>query len=782
MPGRSTLRARAVPTLSEWEPGLEGDAVSRSARSQRLLRPGAGFYARSVTVTLPDRVRYTLDGSTPTKASLLSEGEITIRKTTVLRYAAFNADGKRTSPVAGATYFIGEPRSRLLTLSIGIDPWRLFDPANGWFKPGYGADPGHWKQPGANWWTSREHPAHLDLIEPEGANNERSVFSGTTGFRMFGGMSRLHPQKSFSISARKKYGEKRIRHQLFGKNGADSFKFLVARNAGSDWNRSYIRDVLLTGLLQDESWDLERQAGRPVQVYINGEYWGIYHLREKINARFLSDRHPEVDKDKLDLIEHEHTVKQGSIGEYQKLRSFVESKDLSNPENYRRLGRMMDIDNYQRLQIAQTYFDNRDAGGNIRYWKPKTAGSRWRWILYDVDQGFGLHQEEGYLRNTLEFYTEANGPAWPNPPWSTLFQRKLLANTEYRRYFVNRTLDYLHTDFAPVTVAAAIERRVAALEHDMPRQLKRWKGKEKNWRIHLDRIRAFGENRPAHLREHLREYFGAGGDRMVTIVATPGGYIEVNKNIRVDEERYKGTYFQNFPLHLRTVAHNGFRLSEANSQVVKRSAGPEGYALDLNAERSYHFEAAFEPYDHPLIDQVIFNEVCPRSKASGDWVELYNRTEETVDLTGWRLTDHHHETRLPSARIDPGDYLVVCRDIARFRETYPFAHNVIEGLPFGIDKKREKLALYSSQGAYVNAIAFEVEEPDTAYVQALVLPGLDNTDVRHWALQSGEGTPCAANPEYLETAVISRQGYWLRIGVGVGVLLLVGLVRGMRGE
>jgi len=45
----------------------------------------------------------------------------------------------------------------------------------------------------------------------------------------------------------------------------------------------------------------------------------------------------------------------------------------------------MDIDNYQRLQIAQTYFDNRDAGGNIRYWRPQTPGGRWRWILYDVE-------------------------------------------------------------------------------------------------------------------------------------------------------------------------------------------------------------------------------------------------------------------------------------------------------------------------------------------------------------------------------------------------------------
>ncbi len=737
------------------------------------------FYEHSVSVALPKNVRYTLNGSTPSKNSPLGGGEVLIAHTTVIRYAEFDEAGKRTTPVTGATYFINEPDSRLLTLSIGIDPWRLFDETNGWFRPGHGADPGHWKQPGANWWTKREHPAHLDLIEPDAAarsvHQGESVFSGTTGFRMFGGMSRLHPQKSFSISAREKYGRKRIKHKLFGKDGGKSFKFLVARNSGSDWNRSYIRDVLLTDLLEDESWDLDYQAGRPVQVYINGKYWGIYHLREKINARFLADRYPEVSKEELDLMEHEQTVKQGNGGDYRKLRNFVASKDLAVAANYDHLGEWIDIDNFQRLQIAQTYFDNRDAGGNIRYWKPRLPGARWRWILYDVDQGFGLHQEEGYKRNTLKFYTEANGPAWPNPPWSTLFQRKLLANPAYRRYFVNRTLDYLQTDFAPVVVSAAIERRVAGLEYDMPRQLERWGGKEKNWRQHLDRLRSFGQQRPVHLREHLRDYFSAGEDREVRITATPGGYVELNKNIRIDEGRYEGAYFQNFPLHLRAAAHNGFQFVGWEGTEITAAA----FDLPLQNDAPISLKAVFEPADHPLADQVIFNEICPSNKASGDWIELYNRTEETVDLTGWRLTDRKHEMCLPAASLGPKDYLVICQDVERFNKAHPTAHNTIGGLNFGIDKGGETLSLYGPQGRYVNAVTFEVVAPDVAYVQALALPDLDNTDPRHWALQNGDGTPCAANPKDLETSVVSPKSYWLRIGIGVGVLLLVGLARGM---
>ncbi|MEM9529237.1 MAG: CotH kinase family protein, partial [Bacteroidota bacterium] len=467
---------------------LVGGAAAGAEKGDQEQVTPPGFYAGLVTLRLPSGAHYTLDGSTPGADAPIAREEIILAKTTAVRWQNFRADGEPEGFPQGGTYLIDEPTTRLLTLNVAIDPWRLFDPVQGWYHAGPGADPGHWKQPGANWWTRRSHPAHVDLIETNG----ECVFSATMDYRMFGGMSRIHPQKSFSLSARKAYGQHKIKYRLFGPEGPKSFQFLVARNAGSDWNRSYLRDALLTGLLEDESWDLDHQAARPVQVYLNGQYWGIFHLREKINPQFIADRHDIEEKDNIDLLEHQETVKHGTSGDYRKLVRFIETHDLSDPANYRRIQEWMDVDNYQRLQIAQTYFDNRDAGGNIRYWRDRTDPlSRWRWILYDVDQGFGLHDPEAYARNTVAFYTEANGPSWPNPPWSTLLQRRLLANAGYRQDFVNRSLDYLHTDFATEEVLMAIDRRVTDLEHDMPRQLRRWRGKEKFWRIHLERLRAF---------------------------------------------------------------------------------------------------------------------------------------------------------------------------------------------------------------------------------------------------------------------------------------------------
>ena len=685
-----------------------------------------------------------------------------MQRTTVIRATLFR-DGAAVA-TAGGTYLIDEPATRLLTVALGIEDWRLFNHRNGWFVEG--TDP---EDP--NWDTHREHPAHIDIFEADGSR----VHAGTMGFRLFGGASRAHPQKSFSLSGRKEYGNKRVDYPLFGPEGEDDFRFLVLRNGGSDWGRSFLRDALMTGLLRDRSWTLDRQAARPAQVYINGEYWGIYHLREKINPRFLEDHHPGVDKDSLSLLEHENSVKHGDASAYAALRTFVRTSNLRDPEAYARLGTLMDIDNFQQLQIAQTYFDNRDAGGNIRYWRPHTPDGRFRWILYDVDQGFGLHRTDGWASNTLDLYTAADGPVWPNPPWSTLFQRQLLANPTYRRHFVNRTLDYLHTDFSAEAVTERIDAAVAALEDDMPRQLARWDIRAESWSYQLDQLRRFALYRPEYLREHFRNFFRGGADRQVSLSASLGGYIVLNENLQVGTDGLEGRYFANFPLTCRAVPEPGYRFVGWEGTDV----AADSLLLDLTEDRNYRLEARFEAVRHPAAEFIVINEICPKNDRTGDWVEIYNRAEYSVDLTGWYLVDDSGEHFvLPHAVLPREGYLVICQNGKKFSKTHPEVRDYVAGLPFGLNKRSDRIGLYAADNAYVNAVAYQLEETaDSSFTYALALPGLDNSRHRNWVREAGEGTPGTANPDHLQSVIMGRQRFWVRIGIGVAVLLVVGVAR-----
>lgn len=733
--------------------------------AQVSLSPTPGLYDNSVEVQLSGAdagaVFYTTDGGQPGQSSRRYDGEpIVLNRSATIRVLHIDPDGNHHH--LGGTYLIGEPPSELMTVAVGIDPWRLFHPDRGWFQPGPDS---------ANWLTHAEHAARVDVFEADGT----PVHGGTMGLRLFGGRSRAFPQKSFSLSGRKKYGNKRIRHPLFGDEAGDSFRFVVLRNGGSDWGRSYLRDALLTGLLQDGSWDLDRQAARPARVYLNGRYWGLYHLRKKINPRFLADRYEGVHKDSIDLLEHQAGVKHGDGRAYAELRSFITDHDLRRREHYARLAELMDVDNFQRLQIAQTYFANQDAGGNIRYWRPRSPEGRFRWILYDVDQGFGLHRQQGWEANTLEQFTDPDGPAWPNPPWSTLFQRKLLANADYRRLFVNRSLDYLHTDFSPEVVVERIDAAASAIAAEMPRQVARWGGGMARWRYHVDHLRRFARRRPAALREHYRDFFAGGPDREVALSAGRGGYVRLNQNIHVGAGGLTGRYFAYYPLELEAVAEPGYRFVGWEGIT-----GDEPKVLQSLAEdRAYTLHATFEAIDHPLADRVIVNEISPRSGTAGDWLEIYNRTDNAVDLTGWYLTDDSHRRFVfPTTLLPAHGYLVICEDTPSFDAAFPTVTDRLGNLPFGLHKRTDRVGLYAADDAYVNALTYDISHPpDMAFTYALALPGLDNRRHRHWVTEAGPGTPGSANPTHLQQALLGRRHYWLRVGFGVSVILLICILR-----
>jgi hypothetical protein len=763
---RYALPAVLLVFLAAQLPGQQG---------MRLV-PSPGFYAEPQRVEVlgapiaigAGAIFYTTDGRTPDRHSLpYTGGPIPVRASSTLRVVSYGADGKAEQ--FGGTYLIGEPPSELMTVAVAIDPWRLFHPESGWFVAGSDTTGAR----GANWWTDAEHPVHVEIFTPGG----KSVHAGRMGFRLFGGRSRVHPQKSFSLSGRKRYGNRRIDYPLFGEGAGDRFQFVVLRNGGSDWGRSYLRDALLTGLLADPSWELDVQAARPVRVYLNGKYWGLYHLREKINPRFLADRY-DVDKDSLSLIEHERTVKHGSDADYTELRDYVSRHDLADQRHYAWVEKRMDVDNFQRLQIAQTYFDNRDAGGNIRFWRPNGPNERFRWILYDVDQGFGLHRQQGWTTNSLTFFTEPAGPVWPNPPWSTLLQRKLLANPAYRRNFINRSLDYLHTDFSAEAVLERTDAAIEAIAEEMPRQQARWDRQLGHWRYHCDQLRRFALYRPDFLREHLREYFRAGSDRAVAVRAGRGGYVVVNDNLQVGSDGLEGRYFADVPIRLEAVALPGYRFAGWEGAEEERPI----FDQDLGADRSYELEARFAPSRHPLADRIIINEVCPRSEVAGDWLELYHREGPAVNLEGWFLIDGSGERfHLPPTLLRPGSYLVVSREGERFAATYPEVPEFIAGLPFGLHKEVDRLGLYAADGSYVNSIRYELPpREDTVFTYALALPGLDNSRHRHWVAEAGPGTPGRANPAHLQSAIVTRQQFWVRVGVGFAVLLLIVFVRVFR--
>lgn len=737
-----------------------------SASHDFAISPEGGFFSEKVEVSIDapesSKVYYTTNGRIPSTRQKPYSRPFLVSKTSVVRVLTVFPDKKRR--YQAFTYFIDEPVSTIPVLSLSLPPDILFDPDYGLYVEGPKSTQKKQFGDGSNYWSTREIPAHFEFYETNG----REVFNGLIGMRIFGGISRTFPQKSFALVARKKYGHKWIKHKVFGKKGLAKFKYLVLRNSGSDWGHAQLRDGFMTQLVED--WNITKQDYRPAHLYINGAYWGLYNIREKVNRTFVA-QHFDVDKNKIDLIEHKITVKKGSSAQYRKLLKFLERNDLSSNDVFAQVETMMDVDNFMDFQIAEIYFNNIDAGGNIKFWREQTPAAKWRWILYDTDWGYALNHRKDYRKNSIDLFTKDNGTEWPLPDWSTFILRKLLTNKVFEHRFVNRFMDRLNTSLQPSVATKLLDEMVETIKPEMPRQQKRWHLSNKHWTREITKMKRFAEKRPGYIIKHLKYKFGLDDVVKINIQSGEGGKVVVNDVINV-KDNYVGSYFTKVPVSIKVVAKKGYQF-----------VGWEG--LETKEEQLVRFpdklptrlKANFEPFIHPLSDQLVINELSTNNFQSGDWIELLNISENNIELGGMLLRDKKHEFRLPERILAPDEFVVVCEDTASFRKIHPNLNVTLVGnLGFGLDKRKETVSLFSSQYAVIDEVAYKVDATDEFQTLALLVPKLDNSRFENWEILPGTGTPGSMNPYYILSKIQATQAYYSKIGLIVGALLLMLLV------
>jgi spore coat protein CotH len=267
----------------------------------------------------------------------------------------------------------------------------------------------------------------------------------------------------------------------------------------------------------------------------------------------------------------------------------VTNNDLSIQANYEFVADQIDIDNYITYQVAQIYLDNTDwPGNNVKLWNsPET---KWRWILYDTDFSFGRPWEAPpfYDNDTLSYSLEANGPGWPNPPWSTLLTRKLMENTEFRVKFINRFADESNTRFKADSVRQHVEAIAASVAAEIPQHFAYWSDEEnrsvywqnqfmlstyEEWVAEVDKITEFTDNRIPFLTDHFKNYFNIVDTHTLTLEInnTEAGSVQLNSLILAGSS-WQGTYYDNIPISIEAKANEGYVFSHWDGVSAESSA------------------------------------------------------------------------------------------------------------------------------------------------------------------------------------------------------------------
>lgn len=734
-----------------------------------------GIYADHQVLTLDTtgkaKIFYTLDGTEPTSYSTPYKGDaFNLDQTTVIR-ALIYQDGIKLGVIT-QSYIIGR-NYNMAVISIVTHPDHFFSFGSGIYVKGCCADsiPPYL---GANFWKGWERPINIEMYEPDNT----LAFNQGAGVRIFGGFSKGLPMKSLAIIAKEKYGSKKFKYQIFPNKDIDKFNSFVLRNSGGDFNNTHFRDALLTDLTAPIDMDI--QAYRPCVVYINGTYWGIHNIREKLNEHYLKDNHG-VDKDSVDLLKHRGDAQCGTTKEYKKLLKFLESNSFATNEKITELDQLMEIDNYIDYNITEVYVDNGDAGGNIRYWREQKAGARWRWILFDLDLSFGIGSNTAYKNNTLEEMTTLSNEKWPNPAWSTFIIRKLLENDSVKNVYINRFADHLNTIFSAENVNFKIDSIYNLIKDEMPYHIQKWPLSLDNWNTKVKRIKTFATERPHYLRTYLMQKFGLQDTVFVSIGDFNKSMGKVKLNSLKIKGAFEGWYFTDVPVTIEAKPKMGYEFVKWEGWEDDQ---PE---LTISLKQSLNITPVFKKKPKSDFRQIIvINEVSIKQDSltpSEDWIELANTSAEQQDLSDWYITtDDKEKFKLPkNTTIGAHGFVVICKDRKKFQEVYDLSEDLIvqEDMDFGFGSKKDEIRLYDGDKQPVDSLVYEVKK-DFEELKGIDSRNLErqNPQTTQW-LVAKIVTPGSQNnqfkgiPKQPQTEEIDLNPWWIIGGLG-GLILLIG--------
>jgi hypothetical protein len=720
-----------------------------------------GFQTGPVDLTitgasLNDSIWYTTNGADPTRLSNLYNAPIHLDTSTVIK-AIITGPGRMIRKPVTRSYLFRNAKPNMVIVSLSTDPNNFFNWDTGIYAMGPNAQSAipNW---GANFWQDWERPVHLELYEKDGSIR----FETDAGIKIFGAWSRSNPQRSFAFFARNRYGNGKFDYPLFPDLPFIRYNNFLLRNSGNDWNKTMFRDAMITSL--PEEGTLDHMAYRPTAVYLNGTYWGLLNLREKINEHFLSMHHG-YDPMQIDLLEWNASVISGDNEHYTQMINFLTHNSPSNKTNYDRVKTMMNIENFMEYTLTEIFCGNADwPGNNIKYWRPRTPNGRWRWIIFDTDFGFCLWDDVKlrYDYNTLAFALSPNGDPWPNPPWSTFLLRRLMESTEFRNEFINRFADRLNTVFTSTAVLQRINQMSSAIESEIPYHLARWNqwGETLDtWKYYVDVMRNYASNRVSYARQHISSQFSNLEYANLTLQTSSAqsGAIQLN-TLLLHTFPWTGVYFK-IPVRLTAKPNPGYRFVRWEGPVD----APLSPSTTLTLTRSSTVKAIFEEdgsgLNHVVINEIYYND--PPDFDADDWVELYNNGTSAVDLSGWFLRDSDTSHRFelpPGSLLYPGEYLVVCQNASDFKTAYPDAADPAGDLPFGLSSQGDCIYLYSSTNALVDSVPYGItdpwpDEPATLGLSIeLIHPAYNNALGINWtASASPHGSPGAHNSTFTGT-------------------------------
>ena len=319
-----------------------------------------------------------------------------------------------------------------------------------------------------------------------------------------------------------------LNYDIFGGTAKDawgqaitSFSRLMIRNSGNDCATSYIRDAYMQATAAGLKVDLMATAS--TLVFINGEFWGVYNMRERYSPEYV-ESHYGVNKENVTVIESDYSqvhtntnadfvVSSGVEGDqdpFNEMVQYMREHSLSEQQHYDHIASLMDIDSFIDMWVVRLFYVARDwPENNIKVWRnknpddPSGFDTKWHFTLLDLDMGLSFY----------DFTTEHENFFWAfdsNSVCGTMM-RALMRNQEFKEKFMVRYYEVINNHFTPEYLSEMFEELYAERDPLMTLQQQRWSvegASVTKWRTESSKIRSFVANRHSFALSHFYSYFG----------------------------------------------------------------------------------------------------------------------------------------------------------------------------------------------------------------------------------------------------------------------------------
>lgn len=566
--GRTEDGSEGCAVLTPTPGASNSGAVDTTYVTEPVFSVEGGFYDSQFTLELEAKgceILYTLDGSDPTSsatAAVYRDGisvynntndpnvwsavrNITldmyfppnypVDKGIVVRAAARDADGNY-SRVISNSYFVGKTADyyrNLTVISISADgdgffnedtgiymvgtkyyEWRNSPAYDPFLHTGNPANPTNYNNRGKEW----EVPAAMQVFEAGDA-----VYSAGIGVRINGNWSRANAQKSLRIYARG--NTSKLSYALIPElTDADgkkitSFDNFIVRNSGNDCGQLYMRDALLQDLCRDRANGM--QGYQSCIVFINGEFWGFYNIRERIDENYLAS-HYHINKNDVTTIKN--LEPEGDMALADEFAAFCQwgaTADMTDAANYSRVCETIDVEGLMDLIAIETYINNHDFAtetvdglNNVFLWRANTidAGNpytdgKWRFVLSDLEYSTNLY---GVKETAPEFdsLNEMNRDASIQYNFIPLFYN-LLHNAGFRQEFEARYRDIMENVLSTSRVLEGADAYARSNQSAIEDTKRRFGNTWNIYNTEMESFRSFFRRRPEYAERYLKELLEA---------------------------------------------------------------------------------------------------------------------------------------------------------------------------------------------------------------------------------------------------------------------------------